>query len=247
MSRSQNRFESRNAFCMVKLLSTSEQEFERWVKDVSPTMSVHYNAISSPGSARSCGVVILFKSEYILQSVFRDEQGRCVSAHFSIFSTDFQINNIYGQNNKCDGSYFFESLYPVVQPDLPLIVCGDFNTVMDPTKDRRGCNSSSYWSYNCPASLSTLISTLNLVDAWRARHPLASEFTWTRPNGSQASRLDMFLVSKELVPNIRTIDILPFFRSDHHYVYLEVSLPSTLSLGPRDIGNLIHHVFRMTN
>ena len=95
-----------------------------------------------------------------------------------------------------------------------------------------GCNPSSYWAYNWPQSLSLLTSTLNLVDAWREKHPSARDYTWRLPNGSQASHLDMFWISSDLLASVQQVDILPFFRSDHSYVFLRITLPSMLDRGP---------------
>ena len=61
--------------------------------------------------------------------------------------------NVYGLNKACEGSVFFESLYPVLDPQLPCVLCGDFNTVVDPSKDRRGCNIFSPSAYNWSANL----------------------------------------------------------------------------------------------
>ncbi len=92
--------------------------------------------------------------------------------------------------------------------------------------DCLGCNPSSYWAYNWPLSLCQLTSHLNLVDIWWNRHPLEHQFTWHRPNGSQASHLDMFWLSSHLSDYVHQIDVLPFFRSDHSYVFLWILLPS---------------------
>ena len=81
--------------------------------------------------------------------------------------------------------------------------------------------------------LVNLLTTFELTDIWWKQHPTTLEYTWRRPNGTQASRLDMFLVSQSLIDLICNVQILPFFHSDHHYVYMEFSLPSTVDLGPR--------------
>jgi hypothetical protein len=71
-----------------------------------------------------------------------------------------------------------------------------------------------------------------LVDAWREKHPSARDYTWRRPNGSQASRLDMFRISSDLLASVQQVDILPFFRSDHSYVFLLITLPNMPDRGP---------------
>jgi hypothetical protein len=170
-----------------------------------------------------------------LDATFHDDVGRLVIAHFSDPSCDsspFQVVNIYGPNRRHLGEDFFTSILSQIDPSLPTFLCGDFNTVVDRHIDRRGCNPSSYWSYNWPQSLSLLTSQLDLVDAWRRCHPTDRHFTWHRPCGSQASRLDMVWISSHLLEHVHQVDILPFFRSDHSYVFLRISLPSMPKRGP---------------
>ena len=184
---------------------------------------------------RSAGVAVLFKSSLKLVTTFHDDAGRLVIAHFSDPSCDsspFQVVNIYGPNRRQLGEDFFTSILPQIDPSLPTFLCGDFNTVVDPHIDRRGCNPSSYWAYNWPQSLSLLTSQLDLVDAWRRSHPTDRHFTWHRPCGSQASRLDMVWISSNLLEHVNQVEILPFFRSDHSYVFLRISLPSIPTRGP---------------
>jgi hypothetical protein len=53
-----------------------------------------------------------------------------------------QLVNIYAANYAKPESAFFES-YQMFDPDTPTVLCGDFNTVVDPIKDRFECNSKS--------------------------------------------------------------------------------------------------------
>ena len=215
--------------CLQETHSISEAEFEAWVQDAidQGVLRRQYKCISSPGTARSSGVAILYHPESSMSHCSRDSGGRLVCAEFLWGDIAFQLANIYGPNSKRDGDLFFESLYSVLDPDTPLILCGDFNTVVDPVLDRRGCNPSSPWAYNWPQSIAQLTSTFDLHDAWREKHPSAQQYTWHRPNGRQASRLDMFWLSAFFLVHILHSEILPFFRSDHSYVFLELSFPST--------------------
>jgi exonuclease III len=183
-----------------------------WLKSAKDNgiLRQEYNCISSPGSNRSCGVAILYRTKFELSTCSRDTQGRIVSARFASGTLDFQLCNVYGPNKAKEGGPFFESLYAILQPELPMVVCGDYNTVVDPIKDRRGCNPFSVWAYNWSNTLSQLMSTYDLQDAWRAKHPDAMEFTWQRPNNSQASRLDMFWVSTFFLQLIISVGIFPF-------------------------------------
>jgi hypothetical protein len=180
-------------------------------------------------------VAVLYRPSLRVVQQYADSEGRLQVVQFSCVaseSSSFQVVNLYGPNRKVEGEAFFEAVVPRIEAAMSTVVCGDFNTVVNPDLDRRGCNSSSPWAYNWPTSLSVLTSHFNLVDVWRVRHPDAREYTWHRANGSQASRLDMFWVSSDLVSGVRDVEIYPFFRSDHSYVFLHVNLPSLPDRGP---------------
>ena len=211
--------------CIQETHSTSEQEFAAWLQTAKT--DIH----------RSCGVAILYSSKFQLTASYRDQAGRLLRAQFSSSNTDpSQICNIYGPNAPKAGESFFQSLYSVLDSHLPLILCGDFNTVVDSVRDRRGCNPCSPWSYPWSRTLIHLISTYDLHDIWRRFHPYQSSFTWHRPNHQQASRLDMFWISTFFLSMVLFTDIFPFFRSDHSYIYLN-SLYQKLLLVALDYGN----------
>lgn len=219
--------------CLQETHSTSELEFNTWVEQetVNSNNLGGYACVSSPGTARSSGVAILYRPQFKLGGCTRDESGRLVTCTFEWADYQFQVANVYGPNSKRAGGEFFESLYTVLDSDIPVMLCGDFNTVVDPFADRMGCNPSSYWAYNWSPSLSQLTKTYDLRDAWRSYHPTAREYTWRRPNSSQASRLDMIWIPSTLLDAVQNVTILPFLRSDHSYVWLELSLPSAVTRG----------------
>lgn len=220
--------------CLQETHSTSSAEFDHWVRTETDNQNnkPRYLALSSPGSARSRGVAILYSPCLTICKSATDSDGRLQVVQFSHNSTVFQLVNLYGPNQRKSGTAFFSSIPPFLDMSLPSIVCGDFNTVVDPTIDRTGCNPSSPWAYNWPHTLASLTTTLDLVDVWRARHPDTRAFTWSRVGGQTASRLDMFWFSSSLVSSVRDISILPFFRSDHAYVFTTFSLPTSSKRGP---------------
>ena len=220
--------------CLQETHSKSEAEFESWFSCSNPNINnkIKYKCTSSPGRVRICGVAILYKPHIRLVNTFRDVAGRLVIGTFNIRGSEFQLACVYGPNNKVAGQTFFESFYQALDPDYPILLGGDFNTVVNPRVDRLGCNPDSPWAYNWSDTLETLMNTFNLKDCWREKNPGSIDFTWRRSNGLPASRIDMFWFPEHFLSHIRTIDILPFFRSDHSYLFLEIDLPATTQRGP---------------
>ena len=216
--------------CLQETHSTSEAEFQTWVTSETNNQNntQHYLVHSSPGLARRAGVAILYKPCFEVKTTERDTHGRFLLATFchEEVASPFQVLAVYGPNQKRPGEEFFASLLPLIDPTLPIVLCGDFNAVVDPFLDRFGCNPESLWAYNWPSSLSTLVDRYDLIDIWRKQHPEDRSYTWRRANGSQASRLDMFWISSSLSEHVLQVDILPFFRSDHSYVYLKLAFPA---------------------
>ena len=183
--------------CLQETHAISRQEFDSWVASASAAglNITGYKSVSSPRANRSCGVAILYHPKYELISWSGDRDGRFVQCELSQDECHLQICNIYGPNRAKEGSAFFQSLGALIDPDTPTVLCGDFNTVVDAQLDRLGCNQDSQWAYNWPSSLADLTASLDLNDAWRLHHPATKAYTWHRPNGTQASRLDMFWLS----------------------------------------------------
>ena len=215
--------------CLQETHSTSEGEFAGWFS--SPICKCKYKCVSSPGAVRSSGVAILFRPEFKVVKRWRDSSGKLIVVELERDNFNFQVACLYAPNQKEPGAQFFESFYQAIDPDIPVLLCGDFNTVVDPYIDRFGCNPKSPWAYNWSSTLSDLMGTFELCDVWRARHPDAKEFTWTRPNGKQGSRIDMVWLPERYLGLVTSVEILPFFRSDHSYVYLVIDLPFGVERG----------------
>ena len=219
--------------CLQETHATSQAEMEQWldVENDHDNNKPAYKVLSSPGSTRSRGVAVLYHPSLTVLSSSADSQGRLQVIHFSFLSIPFQLVNVYGPNQKNAGIEFFQSILPMLNVSLPTLICGDFNTVVDPLIDRTGCNPTSPWAYNWPHTLATLTDDMNLVDIWRSRHPCERSYTWSRANGQVGSRLDMIWLSSFLAPSVKEVSILPYFRSDHSYVYLSFSLPDAPERG----------------
>ena len=126
--------------CVQETHATSTQEFFSWMEDYNARAVQHQKwcCESSPGSARSCGVAILYRPVFQVLNVRRDDSGRLVVVEFSGNNFDFQVMCLYAPNARVEGRQFFESLYCSIDPDIPIVMCGDFNATVDPYIDRFG-------------------------------------------------------------------------------------------------------------
>ncbi|KAJ8018543.1 hypothetical protein HOLleu_43412 [Holothuria leucospilota] len=92
------------------------------------------------------------------------------------------------------------TLSSFVPGSAPCILAGDFNCVPDTQLDRMSIRTSSGCSVGM-SELDLFIKNHDMVDVWRAQHPGLSVFTWHRPDGTDASRLDRVYSPSALSPS----------------------------------------------
>ena len=82
-----------NMICIQETHATSIQEFSSWVEDYNARAAQHKQLCckSSPGSACSCGVAILYRPAFKVLNIRRDDAGRLVVVDFSANNFDFQV------------------------------------------------------------------------------------------------------------------------------------------------------------
>lgn len=83
----------------------------------------------------------------------------------------------------------------MVDPSIPTVFCGDFNTVFDCSLDHFGSPTDDTSRESTPA-LTRLFDSCCALDIWRYFHPASSSFTWNRWDGQFASYID-----QELAPD----------------------------------------------
>lgn len=132
--------------------------------------------------------------------------------------------NIYAPTNLTDQNSFFQSVHQFFIPHSRLIIGGDLNCYDSP-HDKYGGNVV----VNNELAFKT---SFNLIDAWRAKHPRESQFTWFNPDMSIGSRLDSFLISHEISNSLVSCEILPCVYSDHDFLSLDLDVVNVCQIGP---------------
>uniref|UniRef100_H3B055 Endonuclease/exonuclease/phosphatase domain-containing protein n=1 Tax=Latimeria chalumnae TaxID=7897 RepID=H3B055_LATCH len=137
-----------------------------------------------------------------------------------LYNTKIALINVYAPNSS-DATFFAQLQALLLEiPDLPIIMGGDFNQVLDPVLD----GSRPEKPQKSPpdrSALRDLASNYGLVDIWRLIHPQSLEFTFRSSSHGTRSRIDMFLISKGMVNSVQSCSIGVRALSDHSPVDLE--------------------------
>ena len=72
--------------------------------------------------------------------------------------------------------------------------------------------------------LESLLSTNDLEDICRRRNPELKSFTWRHLGKNIAPRIDMWMISKSLDPNVKQAGMINNVFSDHSAVTLEIKV-----------------------
>ena len=110
-------------------------------------------------------------------------------------------------------------------------MCGNFNTVINRSTDRRGSDPLDS-SRDSSLALQEFFKTCCVSDIWRDLHPLTSGFTWENTDHSRASRIDLIGCPTVWAPLVSSCDIVPCPFSDHAAVVLFFSPPVLIPRGP---------------
>ena len=204
---------------------TSFQECRSWFS------AMGFSSLASFGSVHSCGSVILYKPTYTLVRSWSDDDGRFIMGEFLFHGVTFRVVCLYAPNRNPEREQFYEYCTNRIDPAVPTVLCGDFNAVFDRAADRRGSESVVGARESCEA-LSAFFRECCVVDTWRVKHPTSRCFSWMRPDGSQASRIDFIGCPYSWVHHIVSCDMFPYPFSDHCTVVLKVPVPEPLPRGP---------------
>ena len=177
----------------------------------------------SHGSSASAGVCVLFKpsASFEIIKVDRDTDGRILFLLLKINDMLLTVVNVYGPNN--DNNDFFDSLHSLLAQngEEPLIIGGDFNTVLDPNLDRYPNSIQNH--PKCHLSLQNILTDFELVDIWRFKNQTTQKYTWNTNDFKMGSRIDFFIISQSLVSSVKRSNITFGYKTDHSLVSLVLS------------------------
>ena len=182
----------------------------------------------SNGSSNARGVAIWLKEgqNYKIVDSHSDSEGRLLLLNIEINENIFTIVNIYAPNNSKARNSFFKTVKTSIdQYSLgQLVIGGDFNDILTEQDTK---NKTIGKKFDKPVnSLKTFIKSLKLTDIWRIKNVNKTQFTWSRKNRTESTRIDYFLVSAEVTKNCFSCDIRPVVLryTDHNSVSLKINI-----------------------
>jgi len=148
-------------------------------------------------------------------------------------SKRLSLCNVYTPNNQTNQLEFMQELDNCLidKTELTaLIVGGDWNCTLS-KKDKLG---GTAWA---PTIYRNLVLTsmvmFDLIDIQRVRHPKLCKFTYESKAKGMKSRIDFFLMAKNLTKSVKKTEIYPSIAPDHNAIYIS---SSWVNETPRGLG-----------
>ena len=178
----------------------------------------------SHGTNHSKGVCILINPTIHCQVdyCYSNESGRIVLIRITFGSKKLSLCNIYAPNNQTNQLEFMQELNNCITDKTELsalIVGGDWNCTLS-KKDKIG---GTVWApTNYRNLLITTMDMFDLIDIQRVRHPKLRKFTYESKAIGVKSKIDYFLLSKNLTKSVKKTEIYSSIAPDHNVIHVSL-------------------------
>uniref|UniRef100_A0A3Q2QFH5 exodeoxyribonuclease III n=1 Tax=Fundulus heteroclitus TaxID=8078 RepID=A0A3Q2QFH5_FUNHE len=166
-------------------------------------------------SSRKRGVSILIRKNIDCQihKHVSHKEGRWVILDATLEGQRMTIANIYAP--KAVDPNFFHEICNLIRDmgNNNIFIGGDFNQVRDLIMDKS--SQSTQTNTVGVLALDVLSEELGLVVIWRLLHPTEKDFTFFSHPDSSYSRIDYFLISRDMVSQVLSSTIGNIVLSDH--------------------------------
>lgn len=186
-----------------------------------------FTVLANVDPTMETGTAILTRPGTVLTDVTLLPSGRAIMGTIG----DVTFINVYAPSGDIPAQRMFyghQLVELLGRSTNKIIMGGDFNAVLSAADQIPRPNISP--------ELDALVGALRLQDTWRVLHPRETQFTFFYPTGR--SRLDRIYASSTLQGNIRQVQVLPVFFSDHCSYRCQILLPCQPSPRRRTIWKL---------
>uniref|UniRef100_A0A670IB05 Reverse transcriptase domain-containing protein n=1 Tax=Podarcis muralis TaxID=64176 RepID=A0A670IB05_PODMU len=167
------------------------------------------------------GVVTYVNEKWEPKLIYKDEDGRILGVQINFQGEKINVVNIYAPNS--NRPEFFKKLEQVLLEleNNKTVLLGDFNAVPILELDRQ-TEKSKRKQGKLPKSFQDLEENMDLIDAWRYKHPIEKQFTFFSEVHKSWGRIDQIWISRELTLRTTKCEIQPRTFSDHNSIILEI-------------------------
>ena len=152
--------------------------------------------------------------------------GNLLLIKLQVCDLNFYLCVIYGPNMDCPEFYVNLKNRLMQKENLPVVICGDWNLVMDYSADTYGYLKEN--NIRARKEVLNMIEGLNLIDTWRSENNNSKKFTWVSGKKPlKMARLDFFLVTPDIHAKINKYIKSFGYRSDHSLIGIEIDVNST--------------------
>ena len=176
-------------------------------------------------SSEARGIAVLFGNhiDYKIGTVKKDDMGNLLIIDMKIYNLDIILVVLYGPNR--DNPAFYRGLKELLEEkdNIPTIICGDWNLVLNFQKDTLGYQREN--NINSKRIVLETMEVLDLIDPWRISNSQVSKYTWVSSKRPiQMARLDFFLVTTDIHAKIVKHYMSHGYRTDHSFIGIEINL-----------------------
>ena len=182
------------------------------------------------GTTHSKGLCILINPfvQLKVDYSYANDSGRIVLITITLNRQKLSLSNIYAPNDHVNQLQFMQELNDCIidKTELTLlIVGGDWNCIIS-KKDKIG---GAPWKSSCYRNLIlTTMEMFDCVDIQRMRHPKLGKLTYESKSLKLKSRIDFFLIAKNLSGDVKNSEIYHAIAPDHDAIYISLSWPNKL-------------------
>ena len=213
-------------FCLQETFSKTEDETiwrAEWGGQI----------LFSHGSEHSRGVCILVKPNgFPLETIENDEEGRYIFANLKLTTEELSLVNIYAPTDCRLQIPFLQKITHLLVTKTcvsRVIMVGDWNTTLSHLDKSGGLPWKETIYRN---GLVSLMAELNLVDVYRTLHPNTKTYTYETKSQKLKSRIDYFIIAKQLINKVKKTETRSSIAPDHKAVFLSLEIDQTFKRGP---------------
>ena len=192
--------------------------------------------IYAHGSEHSRNVCILINpnSTLTLECIESDPEGRYLFAKLKLETEELSVVKVYAPTDYCQQLPFLRNLIKSVVDVENLhitrvVMAGDWNKGLNHLNKSGGL---SWKETNYRNGLVSLMQQLNMIDIYCALHPNTRTYTYKSKSLKLKSRIDFFLIPKQLLNSTKKVETRSSIVPDHKAIYLCLQIDQTFKQGP---------------